>query len=68
MTLSELLGMINIQDQTMQARFPDGSGVEDRFIFSIFMDGHGKPGEAEVNRIFISRGSMGIATKARREA
>lgn len=60
MTLRNLLNGINLGDHTSMAKYPDGSGGEDRYVLAIMVNGHGKLLDAKVRDITIARGSMYI--------
>lgn len=66
MKLREFLEVVSIKDHTDGARYPDGSGGEDRYDLAIFMDGHGSPLDAEVVKITACRGMTLIHVRGER--
>ena len=55
MTLRELLEKTDVRDQSTEARYPDGSGGSDVYHMTLFVRGHGKLLDAEVEEIQINR-------------
>lgn len=65
MTLRKLLGGIDLADHTSAAKFPDGSGGEDRYVLAIHVSGHGKLLDAKVQDIMIARGAMYVQSRGK---
>ena len=61
MTINSLLQDITIVDHTSGAKYPDGSGGQDKYILVVFMDGHGKILNAKVREAKIEMGMMVIS-------
>lgn len=66
MKLREFLEMLSIMDHTDEARYPDGSCGEDRYVIVAYMDGHGSPLDAEVTKITTCRGMAFIDVRGKR--
>ena len=63
MTLNTLLKSLDVMNHSSQAKFPDGSGGEDKYLMSIYMEGHGKILNAKVDEIRIHRGSIWLSVR-----
>lgn len=68
MTLRTLLETLTLMDHSTPARFPDGSGGQDKFTLVVSVDGHGNLLSSTVRKARLTGGMMFIAADGKEKA
>lgn len=63
MTIGELFRALEIENQSTEAVYPDGSKQTDTYFLHIMLEGHGNLLEADVENYIVHRGSSFIKAK-----